>query len=143
VDEIYVNGNKYGYNKNAHGDNIYQTGIDIISCYFINDVFYERIGKISLPEFFFYAPVPVSEKTVAPSVPDTEHEPGSKCETDNNKMGLTCLLPDPSEKIERNDQEMNNSKKSIHWCQKDGENINKQRAGENSCHVDIFLYGSK
>ena len=97
-------------NKSSH---VYNFRINVFSTDLVGIIFYKGIRKISLAQFFFYFPLPVCNRAVAPTKPDTQNKPG-KCGGSNSyQMSFTGSWPYPTKNVKTDQQEMSESKQYV------------------------------
>jgi hypothetical protein len=57
--------------------------------------------------------MPIREKTITPSIPDPQQEPGAYSQEDNDQMNLSGFPPDPSYHVEPDDDNMQDGEEDI------------------------------
>jgi len=70
----------------------------------ISKIFDKRGRKIMFAEPFFYLPLPVSDRTIADTIPYTKQQPATSCYTNNGKMGFPGFGPYPAQQVKSDDE---------------------------------------
>jgi len=60
-----------------------------------------------------YFPMPIRQRTIAPTVPDTEQASRGKSQRDHDEMRFSPWLPRPSKKVEEDQCGMENHKEIV------------------------------
>jgi hypothetical protein len=107
------------YSKNYHSEeydqsrHVHNFCVNVFSTDLVGIIFYKGIRKISLAQFFFYFPLPVCNRAVAPTKPDTQNKPG-KCGSSNSyQMSFPGSWPYPTKNVKTDQQEMSKSKQYV------------------------------
>lgn len=71
------------------------------------------IRTVMVAQRFPHIPMPVGAEAIAPTIPDTQHKPGARCEQHGDQVKLSCFGKYPAHDIENREGRMKDEEKGI------------------------------
>ncbi len=99
--------------KKHKGKNIHSSLTYIQSSHGVYKKFQVRGRHVIYAQFYSYLPVPFCAWAESVAIPYSQDEPGKSCQRQCYKIGQTCFLPHPSEKIKNYPGRMKNKKEFV------------------------------